>query len=158
MLNSFFRIKTKCTSKYVYYICALKKCFGLTYCSNVVEKLRIWSSKNSADLRGGLHLNAQMLKMLQQKNSWKSVKQSCRKFSTARMDFNFLDMMSRFWPAARHLPSCSLTPPSHQWKKGERRWKSLWIKKKTGRTLINYNHRQNRLYLGKINLISCQLK
>ena len=46
-------------------------------------------------------------------------------------------------PAAVSLPLLSRTG-------GENMMKSLWVEIRTGRTLTNYHHAQNRLNLGKL--------
>lgn len=50
-------------------------------------------------------------------------------------------------------PSCSLTSPPPTGHREKIRLKSLWVEIKTGRWLNNYHYRQNRLDLGKFNLL-----
>lgn len=61
--------------------------------------------------------------------------------------------------ANSQIPTQPLLPSlSSAWQEEKIGWERICVDIKTGRLLANYPHRQNRLDLGKINLICCQLQ
>lgn len=69
--------------------------------------------------------------------------------------FFFMFWVGLPWLTARHPPSCSGAFPSSTGHGEKTRWKSSWIEIKTGSTLSDYHHRQNRLE--DINLLPVKL-